>query len=120
MLAFGRRAKWLGLAAVLLASVAVYVILITRPLTPERARAALAERYPDLRDAPTVVRPDGTFLIGDCWCNPVTERYDFYPPRPFLFGNRPAGIFGGAFLRRVPFGSWEVSTMVRFRCSYQE
>lgn len=85
MLAFGRRTKWLALAVAVVVLQAVLIalgFLHTRPLTPERARAALGERFPELRDAPILACPDGTYLIGDCRCNLATATWWFDPPRP--------------------------------------
>jgi len=62
------------------------------PLTPERARDVLAEKYPELADAPITTSDGGGIRVGSCWCSPQnanpppgsrgTPTWHYLPPFP--------------------------------------
>jgi len=99
--------KQIGLAIAAALAVAGACILLDRvtatPLTPERARAALAVRYPELTDAPITVSGSG-FSVGTCRCWFATAEA----------GSGPAGVAGWQYLPPLPpnksVQGWEAGT----------
>jgi hypothetical protein len=76
-----------------------FVIALPVALTPERARAALAERFPELRDAPIALR-DGNLWIGECHCDLRERRWSYSFRSTRYFAEHPSGRFEHSLLGR--------------------
>jgi len=76
-----------------------YVIALPVALTPERARAALAEQFPELRDAPISER-DGLVWIGNCTCDLKARTWRYSFPSQQYFAEHPSGRFEHSLLGR--------------------
>jgi hypothetical protein len=99
-----RVARLLRAAVVVVVGAAAAVVLADRiclgRLTPERARDALADLYPELRDAP-VAYQGGRVLVGDFSCDRGSRTWgrSFACPRAGMVC--PEGRF-----ERSWFGQW--------------
>jgi hypothetical protein len=143
MAGFSRRRREIGavIAAVLAVTGAVLLLdrSVARPLTPERAREALAEHFPELRNAPICYSGDmtgGDFLdehlpelryapiaehkvgieVAVCSCDVSFDRGKW--SGTWSYTTAPRGRYGSQTIsgefRRSPFGRWEAVETERF------
>jgi hypothetical protein len=143
MAGFSRRRRLIGATVAAVLAVTGAVLLLDRsigsPLTPEQAREALAEHFPELRDAPVCYSDDttgGVFLaehfpelrnapiakhtfrseVAVCSCEVSFDRGKWCGT--WSYSTAPRGRYGSQTItgefRRSPFGRWEAVETDRF------